>query len=136
DRGWGRIINISSTAGLEPGVSPADYSSAKAALNTLTMSLSTSLAGTGVTANIVAPGPILTGSLQPVIDAVAEGRGWTETGDDREQRFLAEIMPLKAKRIGRPADIGAAVTFIASPAADYITGAHLRVDGGQAAAAI
>lgn len=45
-----------------------------------------------------------------------------------------EAMPLKAKRIGRPADIGAAVTFLASPAADFITGAHLRIDGGKSAA--
>jgi NAD(P)-dependent dehydrogenase (short-subunit alcohol dehydrogenase family) len=53
-----------------------------------------------------------------------------------EQRFLAEVMPLKVKRIGRPEDIGAAVAFLASPSADYITGANLRVDGGQSAAAI
>jgi 3-oxoacyl-[acyl-carrier protein] reductase len=135
-RGWGRIINISSVAGIEPGHSPADYSSAKAALNTLTLALSTSLARSGITANVVAPGPILTDSLQNFIDSIAESRGWTERGDALEQRFLAEVMPLKVKRIGRPDDIGAAVAFLASPSADYITGANLRVDGGLSAAAI
>ena len=132
-RGWGRIINISSVAGLEPGYSPADYASAKAALNSLTLALSSSLARTGITANIVSPGPILTDALQPVIDSTAESRGWKETGEAREQRFLAEIMPLKVSRIGRPEDIGASVAFFATPAADYITGANLRVDGGQSA---
>jgi 3-oxoacyl-[acyl-carrier protein] reductase len=133
ERGWGRIINISSVAGLEPGYSPADYASAKAALNSLTLALSTSLARTGVTANIVSPGPILTDALQPVIDSTAESRGWPETAEAREQRFLAEVMPLKVNRIGRPEDIGAAVAFFATQAADYITGANLRVDGGQSA---
>lgn len=133
-RGWGRVINISSLAGAEPGVTPADYSSAKAALDNLTLSLSTSVAKTGITANVVSPGPILTDALQPIIDATAESKGWPETGAAREQRFLAEVMPLKVNRIGRPADVGAAVTFLATSAADYITGANLRVDGGQAAA--
>ena len=133
EQGWGRIINISSVAGLEPGYSPADYASAKAALNSLTLALSSSLARTGITANIVSPGPILTDALQPVIDSTAESRGWKETGEAREQRFLAEVMPLKVSRIGRPDDIGAAVAFFATPAADYITGANLRVDGGQSA---
>ena len=133
ERGWGRIINISSTAGLEPGYSPADYASAKTALTGLTIALSTSLARTGITANTVSPGPILTDALQPVIDSTADSRGWEETGDAREQRFLAEVMPLKVNRIGRPEDIGAAVTFIASSAGDFITGANLRVDGGQSA---
>jgi len=136
ERGWGRIINISSVAGIEPGYSPADYTSAKAALNTLTVSLSTSLAKSGITANVVAPGPILTDALQALIDSVVESRGWTERGDALEQRFMTEVMPLKVNRIGRPADIGAAVAFLATPAADYITGANLRVDGGQSAAAI
>jgi NAD(P)-dependent dehydrogenase (short-subunit alcohol dehydrogenase family) len=136
ERGWGRVINISSTAGLEPGNSPADYSSAKAALNTMTVALAGSLARTGVTANVVAPGPILTESLQAYIDFLANDRGWPEQGAAREARFLTEVMPLKVNRIGRPEDIGAAVAFVASPSADYITGAHLRVDGGLSAAAI
>jgi NAD(P)-dependent dehydrogenase (short-subunit alcohol dehydrogenase family) len=136
ERGWGRVITISSTAGLEPGGSPADYGSAKAALNTLTVALAESLSRSGVTANVISPGPILTEALQSYIDFIAQERGWAETGPEREARFLAEIMPLKVNRIGRPEDIGAAVAFFASPRADYITGAHLRVDGGRSAAAI
>jgi len=135
DRGWGRIINVSSVSAVEPGHSPADYASAKAAVNTLTVSLSTTLARTGVTANVVAPGPILTDALQDYIHRVAAARGWTEAGDALEQRFIDEVMPLKVGRIGRPGDVGAAVAFLAGPAADYITGANLRVDGGQSSAA-
>lgn len=135
-RRWGRVINISSIAGIEPGFSPADYSAAKGALNTLTVALSTSLARSGVTANVVAPGPILTDALQSYIDSVAAARGWRERGEALEQRFMAEVMPLKVNRIGRPEDIGAAVAFLAGPGADYITKANLRVDGGQSGAAI
>jgi NAD(P)-dependent dehydrogenase (short-subunit alcohol dehydrogenase family) len=136
ESGWGRIINISSTAGLEPGSVPADYAAAKAALNTATVSLSTSLARTGVTANIVSPGPILTEALAAYIDFLAGQGGWPEQGEDRHARFIAEVMPLKTKRLGRPEDIGGVVAFLASPRADYVTGAHLRVDGGLSVAAI
>lgn len=134
--GWGRIINISSTAGLEPGSSPADYAAAKGALNTATVALSTSLARSGVTANIVSPGPILTEALAAYIDFLAEQGNWPEQGEDRHARVIAEVMPLKTNRLGRPDDIGGVVAFLASPRADYITGANLRVDGGQSSAAI
>jgi 3-oxoacyl-[acyl-carrier protein] reductase len=134
--GWGRIINISSTAGFEPENSPTDYASAKAAMNTMTLSLAQSLAKTGVTANVVAPGPTLTDSMQAYMDWVASQRGWDTNPANLEARFLAEFMPIKSSRMGRPEDIGAAVAFLSSPRADYITGAHLRVDGGVSHAAI
>lgn len=134
--GWGRIINISSTSGLEPGFIPADYAAAKAALNTMTVSLAQSIAKTGVTANVVSPGPILTDAMRSYIDFIASQRGWEGDFKEKEVRFLAEVMPLKTARIGRPEDVGAAVAFIASPCADYITGAHLRIDGGLSQAAI
>ncbi len=134
--GWGRIINISSTAGLEPDTAPADYAAAKAAMNAMTVSLSLSLAKTGVTANVVAPGPILTDSIEAYMAWIATDRGWPETGDALEARFLADVLPLKTSRMGRPDDIGAAVAFLASGRADYITGANLRVDGGLSHAAV
>lgn len=136
DRGWGRVVNISSTAGLEPGMSPADYSSAKAALNSATLSLASSLSRTGVTANVVAPGPILTDALHAFIDFVGNQSGWPEDPAVREQKFITEVMPLKATRMGRPEDIGAMVAFLCSGKADYVTGSLIRVDGGLSAAAI
>lgn len=134
--GWGRIINISSTSGLEPESSPCDYAAAKAAVNTMTVSLAGSLAKTGVTANVVAPGPVLTDSIQAYMDWVAAHRGWDVGPEGLEAQFLSEVLPVKTSRMGRPDDIGAAVAFLASPRADYITGAHLRVDGGLSHAAI
>lgn len=128
--GWGRIINISSTAGLEPEGSPADYVAAKAAMNAMTVSLARSLAQTGVTVNTLSPGPVLTDSMLAYMGWVAAQRGWEPNPATLEARFLAEVMPLKTSRMGRPEDIGAAVAFLASPRAAYITGAHLRVDGG------
>jgi NAD(P)-dependent dehydrogenase (short-subunit alcohol dehydrogenase family) len=135
-KAWGRVINISSIAGLEPAHAPADYAAAKAAMNTMTVSLAQSLSRTGVTANVVSPGPILTDALAAYIDVTARARGWAERGAALEARFIAELMPIKTTRLGRPADIGAAVAYLASPRADYITGAHLRIDGGLSAAAI
>lgn len=134
--GWGRVVNISSTSGLEPGMAPADYAAAKAALNAATKGLAGSLARSGVTANVVAPGPILTDALQAYIDFLADQGGWEEKGQAREARFIAEIMPVKVNRLGRPSDIGGMVAFLSGPGGDYITGAVMRVDGGLTAAAL
>lgn len=132
---WGRIINISSIGGLEPGEGPYDYTSAKAAMNTMTVSMAHSLAHTGVTANTIAPGPILTDALANYMEMVVADEGWT--GDDvaKESRFAKAMSP-RLSRVGRPKDIGAAVAFLASPAADFITGALLRIDGGVSHAAL
>lgn len=135
ERGWGRVINISSTAGTEPGMSPADYSAAKAALNSATKALAGSLAQTGVTANAVAPGPVLTQALRDYIDFLASDGGWPDGDDAREQHFITNVMPLKTTRMGRPRDIGAMVAFLASDMAEFVTGALIRVDGGQASSA-
>jgi len=135
-RGSGRVINISSTAGLEPGTVAADYSAAKAALNTATKGLANSLAFTGVTVNVVAPGPTLTDSLAAFIDFMAQQGGWPETGVAREQRFAREVLPVKTTRLGRPEDIGAMVALLAGPHGDFITGAIMRVDGGFTEAAV
>ncbi len=137
EAGWGRVVNISSTSGLEPmAIAPPDYAAAKAAINTITMSYAHNLTGTGVTVNVVSPGPILTDMLENYMRSLARERGWGSEWPEIERRFITEITPLKTTRIGRPADVGAAVAFLASPLADYITGAHLRVDGGFSNAAI
>jgi 3-oxoacyl-[acyl-carrier protein] reductase len=135
--GWGRVINISSISGLEPGsIGPPDYSAAKAAINTMTVSLAARLTGTGVTANVISPGSIVTEAVRSHMEAFAAREGWTGGWADIERRFATELMPLKTTRIGRPSDIGAAVAFLSSPVADFITGAHLRIDGGVSQAAI
>lgn len=135
--GWGRIINISSAAGLEPPDDvPPEYAAAKAAMNTMTMSLSRNLARSGITVNTVSPGPILTDGFQGWVDQLAQDNGWGSDPAVQEERFLDEILTLTVKRLGRPEDIAAAVAFIASTQADFVNGTNFRVDGGLSRAAL
>lgn len=110
----GRIINISSAAGEKPNRGQVNYAASKGGINALTRALAAELAPKNITVNAVAPGMI-------------------ETEMSREVRELAgdKILPyIMLNRYGRPEDIAAAVAFLASPDADYITGEVLRVDGG------
>jgi 3-oxoacyl-[acyl-carrier protein] reductase len=112
---WGRIINITSVVGETGNAGQANYSASKAGLIGLTKSLAQEMASRGITVNAVAPGFIetdMTGVLSPEI----------------KERVLAGI-PLK--RMGTPADIAAAVRFLASEEAGYITGHVLDVNGGM-----
>jgi 3-oxoacyl-[acyl-carrier protein] reductase len=137
ERQWGRIINISSSAAIQPGKEvPADYSAAKAALNSMSMTLARALAFTGVTVNTVTPGPILTDGQRGWIASIAASRQWLGTYEDWEQRFIKDEMRLIVNRLGSPKDIGRAVVFLASDDADFVTGSNLRVDGGQTLSAI
>jgi len=109
----GRIVNISSVAGIMGNAGQANYSAAKAGMIGLTKSVARELAKRGVTCNAVAPGFVQT----------------SMTADLPQDKIL-EAIPMG--RIGRPEDIAAAVAFLASDAAAYITGEVLRVDGGMA----
>jgi NAD(P)-dependent dehydrogenase (short-subunit alcohol dehydrogenase family) len=114
--GYGRIVNVTSlvTLGLPFRTS---YAAAKAALESLTRTIAVECAASGVTANAVAPGPTETTLF----------RSSNPPGSPGEARYLAQI-PMG--RLGRPQDIGAAVAFLASDEAAFITGQTLHVDGG------
>jgi 3-oxoacyl-[acyl-carrier protein] reductase len=112
--GWGRIINISSQIAVRGTDHGADYAAAKAGLLGLTKAAALELAKFGITVNAVAPGTIDT-------DIIAH---YTE--EDRKRR--SERIPLG--RIGRPEDVAAVVSFLASDDSSYVTGATIHVNGG------
>lgn len=132
--GWGRIVNLSSMAGQSPTGGMADYSTAKAAITNLTLTLSRSLAGTGVTANTISPGMIETAAFADVLAGVCERQGF---GDDRKKAvswMIDNVLRQTVSRLGQPDDIGFAVAMLASPRSDFVTGANIRVDGGASPA--
>jgi 3-oxoacyl-[acyl-carrier protein] reductase len=112
---WGRIINISSVVGETGNPGQANYVASKAGLIGLTKSLAQEIASRNITVNAIAPGFIDT-DMTAVLS------------DQLKQNMLAHI-PLK--RFGKPEDVAAAVKFLASEEAGYITGAVLNVNGGM-----
>lgn len=121
EAGFGRIVTVSSGAGLRPSLTGLHaYTSAKHAVIGLTRQLSVELARHGVTANSVAPGLILSNP--------ASRRQWDGYGPDGQARVLAS---LNTGRLGAPEDIADAVLFLAGERAGWITGQVLSVDGGR-----
>jgi len=134
ERGWGRVIQTASAIVDNPIPTIPDYKAAKSALVSMTVSLAIALRGTGVTANAVSPGFTVTEGLRGWIESQAEANGWGSEWSEIERNAAAAIWPALVPRLGRPADIARAVLFFAEPAADFVTGQHLRVDGGLALA--
>ena len=112
---WGRIVNISSVVGLSGNPGQANYVASKAGLIGLTKSLAQEMASRSVTVNAVAPGFIETDMTEVL-------------GAEARQRMLGAI-PMK--RPGTPEDVAAAVRFLASEEAAYITGQVINVNGGM-----
>jgi 3-oxoacyl-(acyl-carrier-protein) reductase len=115
DRGWGRVINISSIVGEVGNFGQANYAAAKAGLLGFTKTLAREYARKGVTVNAIAPGFIKTRMTQAVPEKALEA--------------VVEMTPVG--RLGEPVEIAAGVAFLASPAAGYITGHVLDINGGM-----
>ena len=129
--GWGRIINIASGIATAPGAVMADYAAAKAAMVNATVSLSKSLAGSGVGACTVSPGLILTEGVEKILRGAAKERNWSDEWNAIQARWFSEVLGSSSvKRLGTIDEVAHFVTFVASPVADYIVGANLRIDGG------
>ena len=110
---WGRIITITSIAGLTGNRGQVNYSAAKGALHAATKSLSLELASRGVTVNAVAPGIIQTEMIDGVFDKQA----------------IESMVPMK--RAGRPEEVANVVSFLASEQASYLSGQIISVNGGM-----
>lgn len=113
---WGRIVNIGSIVGLTGNPGQANYAAAKAGLAGMTKSIAQEVATRGITANMVSPGFIATAMTEKLTE-------------DQTSALTAQI---PAARMGTPEEIAAAVLYLASPEAGYVTGANLHVNGGMA----
>jgi 3-oxoacyl-[acyl-carrier protein] reductase len=115
-RRWGRIVNVTSVVALTGNPGQANYAAAKAGLIGMTKSLAAEVASRGITVNCVAPGFIRT----PMTEAL---------GEEQRTRLLERV---PVGRLGTGADVAAAVGYLASEEAAYVTGQTLHVNGGMA----
>jgi 3-oxoacyl-[acyl-carrier protein] reductase len=111
---WGRIINVSSVAGIIGNRGQVNYAAAKAGLHGATRSLSLELASRGITVNAVAPGIIVSPATEQVFP----------------KESVETLVPMK--RAGTPEEVAALIAFIASDAAGYISGQVISINGGMA----
>lgn len=130
ETGWGRVIQIGGGLAAQPMAAQPHYNASLAARHNLTVSLARELKGSGITSNTVAPGAILTDSVRDLLWRIAPAHGWGDTWEEIERAAAESWVPNDANRFGRPEEIAAAVVFLASPLAGYVSGATLRVDGG------
>ena len=114
-RRWGRIVNITSVVGASGNSGQANYAAAKAGTTGMTKAIAAEVASRGITVNCVAPGYIVT----PMTDSL----------DNSQKESLLTMIPVG--RLGKPKDVAACVSFLASDEAAYVTGQTLHVNGGM-----
>ncbi len=128
-RGWGRVVNVTSSSGKRPSLTNAAYSVTKAAQLSLSRVFADAYAGTGVLVNAVAPGAVagpLWEAEGGLADQVAAARGVT-----REEALAAQAAKVPLGRLARPDEIAAVIAFLCSERAGAVLGAAWSADGGS-----
>jgi acetoacetyl-CoA reductase len=116
ERGWGRIVNISSIIGCKGGIGQTNYAAAKAGMHGFTKSLALEVARKGVTVNTVSPGYIATKMVTAVPKEILD----------------TKIVPqIPVGRLGDPGEVAALVLYLVSHEAGFVTGANIAINGGQ-----
>ncbi|HIJ62649.1 MAG TPA: acetoacetyl-CoA reductase [Rhodospirillaceae bacterium] len=116
DRGWGRVINISSVNGTKGAFGQTNYAAAKAGMHGFTKSLALEVAKKGVTVNTISPGYIGTKMVMAIPEDVLESK----------------ILPqIPMSRLGKPDEVAGLVAYLASDEAAFVTGANISINGGQ-----
>lgn len=135
ERGWGRIIMVSSAAAtMVPANYFPPYAGAKAAQTHIAGSLAVELTGSGVTANVVSPGPVATETFKENYTEQAAQAGRSTDWNDIQQWYIDSFMPgTPVNRLTTTREIADMVAFLSSPRADATTGADFFVDGGVSA---
>lgn len=116
ERGWGRVINVSSVNGTKGAFGQTNYSAAKAGMHGFTKALALEVAKKGVTVNTISPGYIGTRMVMAIPEDVLESK----------------ILPqIPASRLGRPEEVAGLVAYLASEEAAFVNGANISINGGQ-----
>lgn len=129
ERGWGRVVNVSSTAGKRPSSHMPEYSVAKAAELSLSKLFAEAHAGSGVLVNAVCPGPTAS-EMWMAPDGLLDQSREASGASSREEALDATGASRPIGRLAEPAEIGAVITFLCSEAASYVSGVAWGVDGG------
>jgi NAD(P)-dependent dehydrogenase (short-subunit alcohol dehydrogenase family) len=125
DRGWGRVVMVSSVAAKAPGTPPIDYSASKVAMVAVAKGLARHYGRDGILINSVLPGMVMTSMWGRALARIA---GATGSSVDDVGASIAEGIPLG--RFGTAEEVAAVIAFLVSDAASYINGAAIDVDGG------
>ncbi|WP_025690944.1 SDR family NAD(P)-dependent oxidoreductase [Paenibacillus zanthoxyli] len=130
EQNWGRIITIGGGLALQPMNTHPQYNATLAARHNLAVSLARELKGTRITSNIVSPGAILVDAVKELVENIGPSRGWGETWDQIQPNAVESLIPNDRGRFGYPEEIAAAVAYLCSDYAEYLSGSTIRIDGG------